>query len=249
VTVKEFGTADLANCRFVGNTAGINGGAVWADSLAGLPIALTGCVVSASHATQGGGVGGDIAGVQLRNCILWGNTAESGSVESAQYYGQPPDIGFCCVQGWTGGFGGTGNIGDDPVFVDADGLDGVPGTSDDDLRLSAASPCIDAGDPDFTPAPGDTDLDGRKRGWDGNGTGTAIVDMGAYEFGSHCYGDLDCDGLINPFDIDPFVLALVAPGGYAETYPNCDAALADVNSDGLVNPFDIDPFVLLLTGD
>ncbi|MBL8880165.1 MAG: alpha amylase C-terminal domain-containing protein [Phycisphaerales bacterium] len=61
-------------------------------------------------------------------------------------------------------------------------------------------------------------------------------------------GDLNCDGLINNFDIDPFVLALIDPVTYAALFPACDAALADINQDGSVNNFDIDPFVNLLIG-
>ncbi len=61
-------------------------------------------------------------------------------------------------------------------------------------------------------------------------------------------GDLNCDGLVNAFDIDPFVLALTDPEAYAAAYPACDYRLADCNHDGLVNAFDIDPFVVILTG-
>jgi hypothetical protein len=61
-------------------------------------------------------------------------------------------------------------------------------------------------------------------------------------------GDLNCDGVVNNFDIDPFVLALSNPAAYAAAYPDCDAANADINGDGVVNNFDIDPFVALLSG-
>ncbi len=61
-------------------------------------------------------------------------------------------------------------------------------------------------------------------------------------------GDLNCDGLIDAFDIDPFVLALTDPAGYEAAFPNCQLENADVNGDGVVNAFDIDPFVELLTG-
>jgi murein tripeptide amidase MpaA len=61
-------------------------------------------------------------------------------------------------------------------------------------------------------------------------------------------GDLNCDGTINGYDIDPFVLALTDPGAYAASYPTCDIQLADINDDGLINGYDIDPFVALLTG-
>jgi hypothetical protein len=61
-------------------------------------------------------------------------------------------------------------------------------------------------------------------------------------------GDLNCDGLVNNFDIDPFVLALSDPAQYALSFPDCDILNADVNDDGLVNNFDIDPFVALISG-
>ena len=61
-------------------------------------------------------------------------------------------------------------------------------------------------------------------------------------------GDANCDGQVNSFDIDPFVLTLTDPVGYAAAYPDCDILTADINGDGSVNSFDIDPFVLLLTG-
>jgi hypothetical protein len=61
-------------------------------------------------------------------------------------------------------------------------------------------------------------------------------------------GDLDCDGQVNGYDIDPFVLALTSPESYEAAYPDCDIMNADCNGDGVVNGYDIDPFVLLLTG-
>jgi hypothetical protein len=64
----------------------------------------------------------------------------------------------------------------------------------------------------------------------------------------HLPGDLNCDGAVNAFDIDPFVLALTDPAGYAAAHADCNIELADTNGDGVVNAFDIDPFVRLLTG-
>jgi hypothetical protein len=65
--------------------------------------------------------------------------------------------------------------------------------------------------------------------------------------GPYFPGDLNCDGAVNNFDIDPFVLALTDPSGYAQKFPDCDRMLADVNGDGVVDNFDIDPFVKRLT--
>jgi hypothetical protein len=61
-------------------------------------------------------------------------------------------------------------------------------------------------------------------------------------------GDLNCDDALDAFDIDPFVLALTDPAGYAQQYPDCDRQRADVNADGQIDAFDIDPFVNLLVG-
>ncbi|MBL8878673.1 MAG: hypothetical protein JNG88_06085 [Phycisphaerales bacterium] len=61
-------------------------------------------------------------------------------------------------------------------------------------------------------------------------------------------GDMNCDGEVNNFDIDPFVLALTNSAAYAAAYPDCDPLNGDVNGDGVLNNFDIDPFVDLITG-
>lgn len=61
-------------------------------------------------------------------------------------------------------------------------------------------------------------------------------------------GDANCDGAVNAFDIDAFVLAVSNPAQYPAQHPQCDIRTADVNCDGVVNTFDIDRFVLCLTG-
>ena len=59
-------------------------------------------------------------------------------------------------------------------------------------------------------------------------------------------GDLNCDGVVNAFDIEPFLLALFDPDEYSNQYPDCDINLADINGDGTVDAFDIEPFLDLL---
>ena len=56
-------------------------------------------------------------------------------------------------------------------------------------------------------------------------------------------GDMNCDGFVNNFDIDPFVLAILDPGTYAAAFPSCPTLNGDINGDQRVNNFDIDPFV------
>ncbi len=61
-------------------------------------------------------------------------------------------------------------------------------------------------------------------------------------------GDTNCDGVIDSFDIEPFVLALSDPNGYMARFPGCDVSSADVNGDGAVDAFDVEPFIALLVG-
>ena len=68
----------------------------------------------------------------------------------------------------------------------------------------------------------------------------------ASQCGGFEIGDLNCDGDVNAFDIEPFLIALFDPGQYPILYPNCDINLADINGDGSVNLFDIEPFLNLL---
>ena len=172
-------------------------------------------------------------------------------------------VTYSCVEG---GHEGDGNIDAAPLFVDAPSAN---------LRLSAGSPCIDAGDStavlrDF----GDADQDGCTTDWlpdlDGNDrfhddlnsadTGVPlwmkpVVDMGAYEFGSMpvafpnlCPGDLNCDSIVNAYDIDGFICALSPACDYENLYPECDAINGDCNEDGAVDAYDIDGFIALVGG-
>ena len=59
-------------------------------------------------------------------------------------------------------------------------------------------------------------------------------------------GDLNCDGALDFDDINPFVLALSDPAGYAAAYPDCKPVNGDLNEDGVVNFDDVNPFVALL---
>ena len=53
-------------------------------------------------------------------------------------------------------------------------------------------------------------------------------------------GDVNCDGLINLLDVDPFVI-LLSRGGFSEK--------ADMNEDGSVNLLDVDLFIAALSGN
>jgi hypothetical protein len=108
-----------------------------------------------------------------------------------------------------------------------------PMCDDDGIPDECEPDCNQNGRPD------DCDIaDGASQDLNGNG----IPD--------ECEGqlaDVNCDGLVNTFDIDPFVLALTNPTQYAQQFPGCPLLNADTNCDGAVNTFDIDPFVICLT--
>ena len=74
----------------------------------------------------------------VTNCIVWGNSIEATAI-----------VNYSCVEG---GFSGTGNISDDPLFVNP---------ANGDFRLQANSPCIDTGDNAALP-PDVADIDGKQ---------------------------------------------------------------------------------------
>lgn len=61
-------------------------------------------------------------------------------------------------------------------------------------------------------------------------------------------GDMNCDGVLDLGDIDPFVLALLDKDEYLAVYPNCDLDLADTNADLSLSGSDVGSFVQFLLG-
>jgi len=166
----------IINCLFSGNLAR-SGGAVsncWAKAK------VINCTFNCNTAERyGGGISiGQGSSLIVTNSVFWGNIDKDGTGETSQITAWYKDINYSCIQGWTGSFGGAGNIGSNPLLLDADGADNVLGTLDDNPRLLQGSACIDAGDNSAVPPSVLTDLDGGAR--IANGT----VDMGAYE-GAH----------------------------------------------------------------
>jgi parallel beta-helix repeat protein/predicted outer membrane repeat protein len=213
-------TPTVVNCIFSGNTVTGDGGGM-RNTLSSNPL-VNNCTFSGNTAIlDGGGMSNDGASTNssVSNSIFWGNSDNGGMTdESAQIHvsigAETPTVTYSNVMGGWTGVGGTSNINADPLFADADGSDNIPGTLDDNLRLQAGSPCIDAGNSLFVQLLFPTDLDGNARIADDPATadtGIAVfgltVDMGAYEFGSSpdpcenaIEGDINCDGIVNELD-------------------------------------------------
>ncbi|UCE46257.1 MAG: right-handed parallel beta-helix repeat-containing protein, partial [Phycisphaerales bacterium] len=148
----------LTNCIFVGNFTAFGAGMYSSGSYP----TLTNCTFVGNRANAGAVIHG--GNPVLVNCIMWGNPSAQIIANAA--------VSFSNIQG---GWPGEGNIEADPLFVDADGLDDVFGTDDDDLRLLTGSACIDAGDTRAVSPSVLVDADGNPRIVNG------VVDMGAYE--------------------------------------------------------------------
>ena len=191
--------ATLVNCVFMQNTAiersgtygdfGGLGGAIYAFVTAPM---LINCTIYRNTAKTGGGIVAQQSSVGLRNSILWHNTsqAEGATLREQQIVGSAT-FRYSLVEGLLTPSPGQdppdpsnfpGCLDTDPLFVDADG---VP---PDNVRLTAQSPAVDAGEnavyPETLPS---LDADEKPRFIEApsapnTGLGTApLIDMGAYE--------------------------------------------------------------------
>jgi len=190
----SFSDPELTNVVFSGNTAVGDGGAL--RNIDSWPTLVNVTFGSNTAGGDGGAVyNGGPGTVTIKNTIIWGNTA--GSVGHSIYNDgslTTVDISYSNIQGCGGSGGGWNpacgsdggdNIANNPLFVEADGADSIPGTSDDNLRLGFGSPSIETGTNIGCPA---TDLDGLPRPVDADADATATCDMGAYEAGSMICG-------------------------------------------------------------
>ncbi|MEK6644785.1 MAG: right-handed parallel beta-helix repeat-containing protein [Planctomycetota bacterium] len=199
--LNEYGGSTLvANCVFSGNNSRY-GGAAYVQSLSTANI--VNCTLSRNLTAYGAALEVNHGFPTVTNTILWGNTNQfsQGELEQISITNSGAlDLNYCCVEFWSGSFGGVGNLGIDPRFRNSSGMDGIVGTADDDLRLKRMSPMIDAGRNAALPfdsfdLDGDAnvvellpvDVDGNPRFVDvllvsDTGDGVApLVDLGAYE--------------------------------------------------------------------
>jgi hypothetical protein len=245
IAVDNVSHVVAVNCLFHDNVA-VNGGAI------GLIIStadVINCTIVRNTATSGppftgGGLFGIDASFHLRNSILFANIGQEPG-QQAQF--DTPNqfmfstVNHCCMEGWDGSLGGTGNFGSDPLFENL---------SWSDLRLRSSSPCVDAGDNASVPSGVTTDLVGSARFLDDpsspdTGVGTApLVDMGALErVPTPLAGDVNCDGSIDLNDGQSMVDVLLGVD-----FNECHQIAADLDGDGISDARDIHPLVTLLIG-
>ncbi len=173
------GSSRVVQNLITGNTADIRGGGIfWSETgPTDSPVAANNTVVG-NQAPDGSAMAGESGGMVIANNVVVG-TGTSSTVECVgaaalltefhhtNIYGEAP-----IYEGCPDPTGTSGNISADPRLVDAAG-------ASPDYRLQPGSPSIDAG---LSFAAGfDFDIVGLPRTTDGDGDGTAVVDMGAYE--------------------------------------------------------------------
>lgn len=161
----------VVNAVFSANQATNVGGAILNQNASNLH--LVNATLHANGAViRGGGLYNLGSQPTLINVILWGNTAPQ-QAQVSDDITATTTITTSLVQG---GWSGVGIIDADPRFVDADGVDNISGTADDDLRLQSTSPALNVGANAALPGGVTTDLNGQPRIVQG------VVDLGAYEF-------------------------------------------------------------------
>ncbi len=179
----------LINVSFVGNQAGGSHGGAMNNRATSAPTLINVSFVG-NQASSGGALRTSTsAKAVIFNSILWGNEA-GGADEIVHESDRDLVIRSSIIQGGLGEIGGDGNVDarsddildENPEFVDAP----------DDVRLSQDSEAaIDAGDESLIDELDlgelgvefpDTDLGGEPRIVDGDGSGEAVIDLGAYEY-------------------------------------------------------------------
>jgi len=186
------GEVRIINCRIHHNTTtSILGGI----GLSGAKVKIIGCeITNNSCYSSGSAVGLQDSDVLLVNCTIAMNKSTLNTRSSLYFIRSSPKIynsifwyngGTKNIDGWggvaevyysniEGGFDTLSVMDSEPMFAD---------TSAEDFRLLAASPCIDAGNPDTSGLDLPTnDFYGNLRLCDGNKDGSTVVDIGAYEY-------------------------------------------------------------------
>jgi FG-GAP-like repeat/Right handed beta helix region/FG-GAP repeat len=191
IAVIEVPDAEIINNVIVGNSASCGGGVFWSQP-SGNQVRLVNNTIADNDSAHGSGIAAVQAPMLLVNNMIVAKTGQiamfcvDSDLNPAMFQFNDvfapsgiPYGGVCTDQ-----TGVNGNISADPLFVSPIG---------GDYRLQTGSPAIDAGTNSAPNLPA-TDIDGDCRTQDGDGNGSAIVDMGADEFNTKAPTARDFNG-------------------------------------------------------
>ncbi len=157
----------IVNCNILGNEAygydNYGGGIIIAGNYLNHTY-IKNCIVRDNIADRGDQIG--LMAWNLGEVTLYASYNNIQDSLAGLYYAYRP-----CTVYWQ-----AGNIDAEPWFIEAGYWDMDGFWVEGDYHLLPDSPCIDAGDPNYSYDPNETDLDGRPRVVGGQ------IDMGAYEY-------------------------------------------------------------------
>lgn len=189
ISISAFCQGSIVNCLFDSNDAA-TGGEEWNSGgvsvWSGAEVNFINCTFADNTAAYGAGLTVGSGGIaHTVNTIFWGNSNGQLALDTYNDLGGILNIDYCDIQDGIDSVSisaestlnwGDNNIIDDPMFFES---------GEYPYAISDGSPCIDAGSPDTTGLNlPDGDIINNLRIWDGDNNGSAIIDMGAYEFGS-----------------------------------------------------------------
>jgi Right handed beta helix region len=199
IKIHGMSAGSINNNLITGNQAIVGGGIYIQTTIIDpqTPNIINSTISNNQAEMYGGGVFfAEFSNSDIINTIIWGNESDIGEQICLNSWYSDPNFYYSDIESGFTSFGYTGsasieyydgiyenNINIDPIFTNIE---------ENTFALSNNSPCIDAGMPDTLglnlPA---TDLIGNMRIWDGDGDGSEIIDMGAYEYGAPPYVDVN----------------------------------------------------------
>lgn len=227
------------NSLIYGNRCSNDGGGICFTAFSNLvPIAEHCTVVSNRAATNAAGIGCNISGGtgRIYNSIIYFNLKDNGNTDNWGSDNNDIKYTMCCT---TPSHSGTGNITGNPDLSDRSILD---------LSLLGTSPCIDTGS-NLTDVV--EDINHAPRPLNGDNSGKAFSDMGAYEY-IHPAADTDHDLMPDAWEIAGGISAVAsndAADSDADRSANVEEYIAGTSPSDPTSVFHVVSITLPATND
>ena len=183
IATSRTGELSVVNSLIHKNSSSYDGGGLYIGNNSS-PI-LTNCIIYENTTLYNGGgiyLASSTSAITINNSIIWANNGTAGK---QIYSNTSTSLNYSCYSENSGDI--SGGLPSIQNCITSDPLLNNPG--DQDFRLTASSPCIDAGNDTYCNEPYDIRGIGFPRKLDKDDAGvTGTIDIGAYEFNR----DTDC---------------------------------------------------------